>query len=163
MSDYTPYDAYTMRECIERQDATIARLEAEKAQKQLVIDDCKRNLQEQDAAIAALRGEVERLRAENAQLKCNFAPILHFARQEQEKRGEPSVVIDSEGIPIENAVLRRNYITLRSQLERAEKELAAERGKSKCNHEWKEWTSTEGRPCPARRRSTSRPGRWPSS
>ena len=62
MSDYTPYDAYTMRECIERQDATIARLEAEKAQKQLVIDDCKRNLQEQDAAIAALRGEVERLR-----------------------------------------------------------------------------------------------------
>lgn len=27
MSDYTPYDAYTMRKCIERQDATIARLQ----------------------------------------------------------------------------------------------------------------------------------------
>ena len=78
---------------------------------------------------AILRAEVERFRAENAQLKCNFAPILHFAKQEQEKRGEPSVVIDSEGIPIENAVLRRNYITLRSQLEQAEKELAELQGK----------------------------------
>jgi len=48
--------------CLRCKDATITRLEAEKAQKQLVIDDCKRNLQEQDAAIAALRGEVERLR-----------------------------------------------------------------------------------------------------
>ena len=47
--------------CLRCKDATITRLEAEKAQKQLVIDDCKRNLQEQDAAIAALRGEVERL------------------------------------------------------------------------------------------------------
>ena len=49
--------------CLRCKDATITRLEAEKAQKQLVIDDCKRNLQEQDAAIAALRGEVERLNA----------------------------------------------------------------------------------------------------
>ena len=84
---------------------------------------------ELEAEITRLTAEVERLRAENAQLKCNFAPILHFARQEQEKRGEPSVVIDSEGIPIENAVLRRNYITLRSQLEQAEKELAELQGK----------------------------------
>lgn len=30
---------------------------------------------------AILRAEVERFRAENAQLKCNFAPILHFAKQ----------------------------------------------------------------------------------
>lgn len=34
---------------------------------------------------------------------------------------------------------------LRAKLEQAEKELAAEREKSKCNHEWKEWTSTAGR------------------
>ena len=29
MSDYTPYDAYTMRKCIERQDAAIASLRAD--------------------------------------------------------------------------------------------------------------------------------------
>lgn len=73
-----------------------------------------------EAENTALREEVERLKAENAQMKCNFAPILHFARQEQEKKGEPLTVIDSEGIPIENAVLRRDFKALRARLAVAE-------------------------------------------
>ncbi len=75
MGEYNMLQCYRNKghngECVyglENKDATIARLKAEKAQKQLVIDDCKRNLQEQDAAIAALRGEVERLRAEERPL-----------------------------------------------------------------------------------------------
>ena len=51
--------------CIYRDEAdTIATLKAEKAQKQLVIDDCKRNLKEQDATIARLTTENKRFRQE---------------------------------------------------------------------------------------------------
>lgn len=64
--------------CLRCKDATIARLEAEKAQKQLVIDDCKRNLQEQDAAIAALKAENERLK-EDYERACKTVADMHAA------------------------------------------------------------------------------------
>ena len=51
MSDYTPYDAYTMRECIERQDATITRLEAENAVK-ILADSTKSLLSRAEQAEA---------------------------------------------------------------------------------------------------------------
>lgn len=69
MGEYDMLQCYRSKghggECvysIVNKDATIDRLEAEKAQKQLVIDDCKRNLKEQDAAIARLTRELEEAR-----------------------------------------------------------------------------------------------------
>lgn len=76
MSDYTPYDAYTMRKCIERQDAAIASLtrELDKAKEGLAaaiihaglatghgdtVDDLLQELREQ---VASLTQELEEAR-----------------------------------------------------------------------------------------------------
>jgi len=84
MSDYTPYDAYTMRECIERQDATIARLEAENAA-----------LREEAALYqkewAILRAEVEQLKKELRILYSSNTDI--FARAEQAENAVKSLPI----------------------------------------------------------------------
>lgn len=67
------------------------------------------------ATIARLEAEIADLRAEVEQLKKELR-ILYSSNADMFARAE-----------------------------QAEKELAAEREKSKCNHEWKEWTSTAGR------------------
>ena len=244
--------------------ATIARLEAEKAQKQLIIDDCKRNLKEQDATIASLTRELEdargmcdlyvdefhriiaiadnseikglceravfgikqriplieqrdNLEAENAALRAELADLKDgltaahmdgFASgkaeatemlrkregQLEELRAEVKAYrevedslqkeikrLDAEAERLKAAERIRvaglretrdalveklraeverlkalenkmgsgwalvEYEKMQARAEQAEKELAAERGKSKCNHEWTEWTSTAGR------------------
>ncbi len=128
-----------MMDTIKSKDAEIARLKAEKAQKQLVIDDCKRNLQEQDAAIAALRGEVERLSKDRKEVLSYLQAVSNCALQHP----EGYTLIDFQQVWL--AQKTRENEALRTRVEQAEKELAAEREKSKCNHEWKEWTSTAGR------------------
>lgn len=50
-----------------------------------------------------------------------------------------------EQLKKELRILYSSNADMFARAEAAEKELAAERGKSKCNHEWKEWTSTAGR------------------
>ena len=77
--------------------------------------ECVYGLENKDATIARLEAEIADLRAEVEQLKKELR-ILYSSNADMFARAE-----------------------------QAEKELAAERGKSKCNHEWKEWTSTAGR------------------
>lgn len=76
---------------------------------------------DQDAALAALKEENERLKRELAQIKCNFAPIMYYAKQEREK-GEPCSVREEDGCPTEGAVLKREWKRLTADLAAARKE-----------------------------------------
>ena len=89
MSDYTPYDAYTRREGIERQDATIARLTRElgEARGELTLFKTEhpnkvgsvllRKVHKLEAKNATLREEVERLRKFEAICHCGEKVSTH--------------------------------------------------------------------------------------
>ena len=101
MSDYTPYDAYTMRKCIERQDA----------------------------AIASLRAEVERLR------ELLYRQIeIDYTSEDAWKRISKYLNDDNCKGFLDSS--RKSLIALRTRLEQAEAELAAEKGKVEKVRKW---------------------------
>ena len=67
------------------------------------------------------------------------ATIARLTKENDSLKGEV------ERLEKELRILYSSNADMFARAEQAEKELAAEREKSKCNHEWKEWTSTAGR------------------
>lgn len=92
-----------------------------------------------NSEIAALREEVERLSKDRKEVLSYLQAVSNCALQHP----EGYTLIDFQQVWL--AQKTRENEALRTRVEQAEKELAAEREKSKCNHEWKEWTSTAGR------------------
>ena len=76
---------------------------------------------------------------------CTMADALKQHIEQCPKHPMSSLRAEVGRLKKELRILYSSNADMFARAEQAEKELAAEREKSKCNHEWKEWTSTAGR------------------
>jgi len=135
-------------EMLRKREGQLEELRAEVKAYREVEDSLQKEIKRLDA-------EAERLKDLENKMGSGWALVEYEkvqARAEQAEREVERLKTASLDLVERNTTLiydvafeKKENTALRTRLEQAEKELAAEREKSKCNHEWKEWTSTAGR------------------